>query len=103
MWRAVFLLFAGAAAQSTMDAGAPKLNLDDFYTCDGMVSYLKNLSQSFSGNMFLETLTTTAENRSVYLVKVYSDGTHCPKKVILLDAVSHGNEWIITTVVISQG
>ncbi|XP_017066712.1 mast cell carboxypeptidase A-like [Drosophila eugracilis] len=65
-----------------------------------MEEYLKTLSNTYR-NVELQGISKTAENRSVYLVKITSRQDHIcpvPKKVILMDAAIEGNDWITTSV-----
>ncbi|EDW26351.1 GL24209 [Drosophila persimilis] len=80
------------------DEPTPTLNLEDFYGYNSMMEYLRNLSQTYCCTVTRQSLTTTYENRSVELVKISDGQGTSEKKVILLDAGTHGNEWITTTV-----
>ncbi|KAL7733198.1 hypothetical protein ACLKA6_004710 [Drosophila palustris] len=72
----------------------PTLDTDDYYSYDGMLKYLDDLTQAYSERLKLSDVGTTHENRTLRSITITNGDGRTGKKVIFVVATEHAREWL---------
>ncbi|KAH8302753.1 hypothetical protein KR044_010525, partial [Drosophila immigrans] len=101
MWCALFALLLSIARVNRTAAfgvsrrhAAPALDTDDYYSYDGMLQYLDELTAAFPQRLTTTDVATTYENRTLRTITITNGDGRAGKKVIFVVAAAHAREWL---------
>ncbi|XP_034481824.1 carboxypeptidase B-like [Drosophila innubila] len=72
----------------------PTLDTDDYYSYEGMLEYLGDLTKAYSQRLKLSDVGTTYENRTLKTITISNGDGRKGKKAIFLVAAEHAREWL---------
>ncbi|KAH8365882.1 hypothetical protein KR093_006910, partial [Drosophila rubida] len=73
---------------------APTLDTDDYYSYNGILQYLDELTAAFPQRLQTRDVGTTYENRTLRTITITNGDGRAGKKVIFVVATEHAREWL---------